>query len=146
MEDNKEDWNLKDVAGILKLISKPIDSFNGRLKLQKMSMLGKLDDDIDYGFSFDFVRYHYGPYSKKLDKMVRRLVKLGYINESSYVTINQRKCYEYTLTEKGKSFLSQLEDRDELKEELLKIDKVWKRYKHYNQGQLVNKAKEVFGW
>lgn len=131
-----------DFFGILYLINKASYYFRGKTRLQKMIMLAK--EEEKYPFSFEFVRYHYGPFSFDLQNIVSDLVRFGFIEEQNYMTAIGPES-QYRLTKNGYAFLEYLNSKIEQKEKN-KLDELWKRYKFLDTRALIARAKEVFGW
>ncbi|MGI0080530.1 MAG: hypothetical protein ACRECH_13015 [Nitrososphaerales archaeon] len=82
---------------------------DGKTTIQKLTYFSKLkvplkEDPV-------FRPHYYGPYSANVDFELDKLVALGFLEQSSRPTINQRIMYSYKLTRSGKSILSGLVGR-----------------------------------
>ena len=106
--------NEKDLFGILHIIDS-LGELNGRKRIQKMVCIGKYNPEVNYPFSFQYIKYLYGPYSFDLKETIDRFVVLGIIKEEKNVG------YRYSLTDEGIKILKQLsgkvkkEDKNKLK-------------------------------
>jgi len=131
-----------DFFGVLYLINKSKSYFYGRTRLQKMVMLGKLENQ--FPFSFDFVRHHYGPFSFELYNLIENLVRGGLLEEYSVID-DKGKNHRYRLTKSGLQFLNHL-DKDIRKNEKEKLDLLWIDNRFLNTNRLIQHAKEIYGW
>ena len=145
-EKRTADWTAQDVGGVLKLINLASGGLAGRIRLQKLIFIAKKEKDISYPFSFEFIRYHFGPYSKSLQDLLAKLVSFGLVQEHLIKTSNDRDMYLYRLTSNGKELLNRYDMDSGLAHQLMAINKLWLRYRSYNQDTLVLRAKELFGW
>jgi len=134
--------NIYDFFGLLYLINKANYTFGGRTKLQKMIMLGK--KEFKYPFTFDFVRYQYGPFSFLLFNIISNLVVSGILEEHEIYSPIGREC-RYKLTSSGKEFLESISSKIKQSEKK-KLDNLWLKYRYYGTDRIVIRAKEVFGW
>ncbi len=130
---------IMDLFGVLHLINKS-QRFNYRIRLQKMILIAKLDNKINYDFSFEFLRHHYGPYSFELNSLVSQLVSDGALIEHG-----PGGGYSYELSKFGMDVLESIEQKVDLgaKE---KIDKLWDEHRYVGNKSLIEKAKELYGW
>jgi uncharacterized protein YwgA len=55
-----------------------------------------------------FRPHYYGPYSANVDFELDKLVALGFLQQSTRPTINQRMMYSYKLTKSGRSIVTNL--------------------------------------
>lgn len=126
----------EDLFGILCIID-----VSGRLdfrkRLQKLTCLGKYDKEVDYPFSFEFIRYHYGPYSFELKDLMDKLITSGLVEERSVNYI-----YSYSLTDSGKKVLA--ENSNDLLKNKIKI--LLDKYKNQSVSQITKEAKVFYGW
>jgi uncharacterized protein YwgA len=131
-----------DFFGILYLINKASYYFKGKTKLQKLIMLAKQEEN--YPFTFEFVRYHYGPFSFEIQNVISDLVRSGIIEEQAISTSLGSEC-NYRLTEDGHKFLNHLNEKiDQTNKE--KLDELWNKYRFFGSEKIIARAKEVFGW
>jgi uncharacterized protein YwgA len=92
---------LKEHAKLLDLFRKA-GQVTGRKKLQKIVYISKkCHFDFQARFNFHF----YGPYSEELGLQIEELTNLGFIEEMRE-TKNGYTQYTYTLSEKGREYLS----------------------------------------
>jgi uncharacterized protein YwgA len=131
-----------DFFGILYLIDKATYYFKGRTKLQKLIMLAKIEEK--YPFSFEFVRYHYGPFSFEIQNVISDLVGTGVIEQQEILTAIGSEC-NYRLTEEGHKFLNHLNENIDQADKK-KLDRLWDKYRFFGKEKIVTRAKEVFGW
>lgn len=129
----------EDVFGLLSLISS-YGKLSFRKRLQKIVYIGKNDPKIKYPFSFEFVRYHYGPFSFDLKNLMDTLIVGGFIKEDL-----EHSTYSYHLTERGTNFLQELK-KEIGQEKIKKIEFTWKTYGDKSVSELTSRAKEIFGW
>jgi len=108
----------KDIELLLVLF----EHFNkvvGRTRLQKIVFL--LQNKFNIKFSYKFISYYYGPYSKDLQFEVNLLNAMGMINVSAGDGV-----YIHTLSEKGvtttKEIIEQRKDDPEIKELISRLD------------------------
>ena len=78
-----------------------IVTIEGRKRFQKQVCI--LKHKYEVPFSYEFIPYHYGPFSESLTAAIDNLVSLGYVKEiqSEYSGFLQ---YTYELTTVGKNF------------------------------------------
>ena len=133
-----------DFFGLLYLINKASYYFKGKTRLQKMIMLAKLEDKIKYPFTFEFVRYHYGPFSFQLQDMISDLARAGILEEQGSLGPMGTESM-YRLTDEGQRFLEHLK-KDITEIDRKKLDEIWEKYRFLSKDALVIKAKEIFGW
>jgi len=133
-----------DFFGVLYLINKASYYFKGRTRLQKMIMLATREDKIKYPFSFEFVRYHYGPFSFPLQDMISDLIRAGILEEQQIMgPVGIESLYR--LTDEGQRFLDRLK-KEIPNDDKKKLDEIWEKYRFLSKDALVIKAKEIFGW
>lgn len=129
----------EDLFGVLFLI----DSFKKldcRKRLQKSVCIGKYDKQIGYPFSFDFIRFHYGPYSFDLKNLMDKLVLGGYIKEDFGLGK-----YSYSLTGEGTNLFNELQKKMG-QDKLNKLNLLVANIKGKNVSELTQKAKTDFNW
>jgi len=93
---------LSPLEALLTFLFKTLDGsdqskIEGRTKLQKIVYLSSRSDNI---FNFRFVGYHYGPYSRELQKTVSKMVAFNLISEEEE-GFNHNTRYNYKLTLEG---------------------------------------------
>jgi hypothetical protein len=132
--------NEKDIFGVLYII----DSFgklNFRKRLQKLVCIAKYSNEIKYPFSFEFIKFHYGPYSFELKDCINKLIIIGLVEEKEANRIG----YSYTLTMKGKNFKDLIKSKIDLS--LIKrLKGLYASYSEKSVSQLTLEAKKFFGW
>jgi uncharacterized protein YwgA len=82
------------------------DKIEGRTKIQKIVYLTNRKHDI---LDFEYIGYHYGPYSKELQNTLDRMVVFNIVKEE-IKRMGTNKQYIYSLTDKGINYA-----RDSLK-------------------------------
>ncbi|MGB9659776.1 MAG: hypothetical protein ACPLY9_04555 [Nitrososphaerales archaeon] len=98
-----------DLALLLLLMRSSNDRIEGRTRLQKTVCILKYKHKIP--FSFEFRRYFYGPYSRRLQDAVNTLRAAGLITEKEVVLPEGYIKYNYELTEEGKILAKKILDR-----------------------------------
>jgi len=73
-------------------------SIHGRTFLQKIFYVLDKEEHVE---AFEYIPYHYGPYSKQLNNLVSCLVSEGMVEEKIIET-DKSEYYLYKLTETGK--------------------------------------------
>ena len=106
-----------------------------------MILIAKLDNKINYDFSFEFLRHHFGPYSFELNSLVSQLASDGALMEYG----SGGGGYAYELSEFGKDILENVEQEID-PEDKEKIDKLWSEHKYMSSKSLIEKAKRLYGW
>ena len=91
---------------ILLIISANGGKIDGKTTIQKLTYFTKLK--VPLKDSPVFRPHYYGPYSANVDFELDKLVALGFLEQSTRPTINQRMMYSYKLTRSGKSILTTL--------------------------------------
>lgn len=138
----------KDAFGLLYLISKVKPEFKFKIKLQKLVLIAKKDQEINYPFSFEFVPYYYGPYSYELQKFLEVLILKNFV-EQKVEEIPQNnenlKIFKYTLSSRGEEFLIDKIKEEGFKELADKIDKLWEKCKNWSTPLIIKYAKEISG-
>lgn len=129
----------EDLFGVIYLINS-FTKLDCRKRLQKAICIGKYNKEISYPFSFNFIRFHYGPYSFELKEMMDKLILGGYIREEF-----ARGKYSYSLTDSGKVLFLGLNDKIG-KDKLNKLNKLVSSIKGLNVSDLTIKAKTDFNW
>ena len=76
-------------------------TIQGRKRLQKTICVLKHRDNIPLGFNF--VPYHYGPYSEELSESIQSLIGAGYVDEHSDEVAQGIYQYNYSLTDRGRN-------------------------------------------
>jgi len=71
----------------------------GRKRFQKLIFLAKYKNGLE--IPFNFIMYHYGPYSRDLQNTIDKLVLNGYIKEKITLDENGFKVYSYEITPTG---------------------------------------------
>lgn len=126
-----------DKAKLL-LILKKMGSVPGRTRFQKLVFL--LQHKENTGFHYNFIPYHYGPYSQELQLDLSVLEAGGYI----HVRHQYDNLYVHSLTKKGEEASSQIllhvED-DDVREFIPKIGK----YRDTSTPDLISEAKRLAG-
>jgi uncharacterized protein YwgA len=131
--------NKGDLFGVLYLIGAS-KNLNFRKRLQKLICISKYDNKINYPFSFEFVRFHYGPYSFDLKRAMDNLIVAGLIEER-LVGVG----YSYSLTKKGEDKLNIIR-KGFGTTEARKIETVWKTHQNKTVPEITKEAKHHFGW
>ena len=95
-------YMLSPSESLLVFLSKTLDEsdknkIEGRTKLQKIVYLSSRTDDV---FNFSFIGYHYGPYSRELQKTITKMIAFNLIDEEEE-GINHNTRYNYRLTSEG---------------------------------------------
>lgn len=82
-------------------------SVEGRTRLQKMIFL-LLEHATFFRHRYDFVAHNYGPYSPELQNDIDDLIGEGFLIVN-FKTVEEGKIkYEYTITNKGASFIKKI--------------------------------------
>ena len=139
---NELKYSNYDFFGLLYIIKKSSNFFKGSTRLQKIIMIGKYEYKLP--FSFEFVRYHYGPFSFQLHTLVNDLIRAGIIEKQDVSSQVGLEAW-YKLTNDGLSFFESMK-KDISSDELEKLDKLWEKYRFLNKDALVVRSKELFGW
>jgi uncharacterized protein YwgA len=131
----------QDTFSVLYLLQKPDSGFESRKRLQKLICIAKYDEGIDFTPSFEFVDYHYGPYSFDLKKLRNRLESDDIIKEKNVHYSSGIEGYRYLST----NFAERLVEnkKNDNREVVEGVDQLWDKYKNYTTSALVNKAKEL---
>jgi len=134
----KNGYNL---GGVLYLIGKGgKKGFPFRIRLQKLVLLGKIEDS--FPFSFEYESHYYGPYSVQLQSILVDMVTDGLINENVIATGEENSGFIYSITEKGQLKLANLSLSET---ETKKLDNLWIRYMNKSTDYIIKKAKEISG-
>jgi uncharacterized protein YwgA len=89
------------VLGVLRCAETPMHS---KQRMQKYMFL--IDESLDDKYSlYTWSPYDYGPYSKKLQRDVKSLVRNGFVDERTKPTYGGKTRYYYSLTSDGESTL-----------------------------------------
>jgi uncharacterized protein YwgA len=89
-----------------------------------------------------FLPHFYGPYSAQLDFELDKLVALGFLEQSTRTTINDRTLYGYRLTKQGKEVLHSISSRSAPEmTEIANVVKTCKKYAGLNPLTLSYAAK-----
>jgi len=137
----------KDRFGVLYLLSQE-EPFRFKIRLQKLVVIARTDPKINYQFSFKFVSYYYGPYSKDLQNFLGLLVREGMLVEKTEETRGERessKVFSYSLTENGWRYISEKMSTEEYQLLSSKINSLWERFGSWNTSSLIKHAKEISG-
>jgi len=110
----------------------------GRTRLQKMIFLLKEKDGVNFGY--DFIPYHYGPYSQELQVELNLLEAAGLVQ----VKPEDKNLYVYSLTEEGKNVARKIEQKMD-RTELEKLVNGLRYYKKKKTRFLIKMAKELVG-
>jgi len=140
MAFDSNNMDKKEVFGVLYIIDY-LDKLECRKRLQKLVCISKFDKNINYPFSFEFVRGLYGPYSFELKDLMDKLVLSDLISEE----IVGGK-YIYSLTDRGKDFLKNLKNQVDEKS-IKSLNLLLKKYpKKTPLSELVILSKGFYGW
>jgi uncharacterized protein YwgA len=96
--------NQKDFSLLLALLNAHEGTIVGRKRFQKLVCILKYARDVP--FSFDFIPYHYGPYSESLTSAIDRLVCVGLVEEEKCTITDHVIQYSYRLTDEGHKLAS----------------------------------------
>lgn len=106
----------------------------GRTYFQKLFFLiqNELLEDLDFGY----IKYHYGPFSEELNKLINGLVREGLVQESISVSKQKNVVHCYRLS---KRFSKEVEKiiRGINKNELEKLKKFCDEYDNYTPSELL---------
>ena len=116
---------------VLLLAQSPEGKIEGRTRLEKVVYLLKQLGRVN--FTYEFVPYHYGPYSRELVEDLDQLEEFGLVDEvmntDEYGVIR----YDYLLTNEGAQLVEEIQlklGKDELRN-LMKAYDEWKDRRTY---------------
>ena len=118
-----------------------IDSFKrmaNRTKIQKLTFIAK--EKFDYKISFNFVSYHYGPYSPELRDFIDDLIRDGLLEERKILSGIIE--YSYSLTPLGEKVLEDMRKSVD-RESLNKINSVVKLCLGKSTREIISIAKKL---
>lgn len=127
----------KDLFAILFIIDK-FSTIQHRKKLQKIIFI--LKEKLNYGITFKFIPYLYGPYSFELEDSINKLVTDGIIKEK--LTKGNIREYSYSLTPLGKNVLEQMKKLID-KESVKKLKQVTDMCSNKTTLEIVSIAKNI---
>ena len=128
--------NDKNVLGLLYLISKSEGGFSQRIRLQKMVLLAKYE--FHFEFSYSYLSYYYGPYSRDLQNTISNLVDEEILEEEIIqLPFSDNVTYNYKITTKGTGLILNL--KQEIR---FPIDELWKKYSNSSTDYIIKSAKE----
>lgn len=117
MAQNDESRNANDALLLLASLHYYKKPIRGRTRLQKLVYLLKTRYGIP--FSFNFRPYYYGPYSDELSNLISFLNALNFtVERAEFLDLGVIR-FNYTLTERGKKYLEDIEKK--LDKKTLKI-------------------------
>lgn len=137
---------LSPIEALLVFLFKTLDEstnskIEGRTKLQKIVYLSSSADNV---FNFHFIGYHYGPYSKELQKTVSEMLAFNLISEEEE-GFNHNTRYNYMLTTEGIKQAETIWEKtdSESKERIKKLAFLGKELNSCPLNDLLNKAYEI---
>jgi uncharacterized protein YwgA len=117
LAQNDESRNANDALLLLASLHYYKKPIRGRTRLQKLVYLLKTRYGIP--FSFNFRPYYYGPYSDELSNLISFLNALNFtVERAEFLDLGVIR-FNYTLTERGKKYLEDIEKK--LDKKTLKI-------------------------
>jgi len=136
--------NPMDFSLLLALLHAHGGTIIGRHRFQKLVCIMRYGRQIP--FSFEFIRYHYGPYSESLSSAIDTLVGVALFEEQRHTITDHIIQYSYSLTEEGErlasSIIQRLRQEDgQLAERLITSTEA---LQETNFSELVRLSKEVY--
>lgn len=113
--------NSRDNIPLALLAANDQESIEGRTRLQKLIFLAQkeVEDSTENKDLYDFIAYDYGPFAKEIYQDIDSFKRRDLIEESPEILDDGVVTYHFTLTEKGKEFVSSTDfQNDELLAEL----------------------------
>jgi len=110
----------------------------GRTRLQKTVFLLSENEDVNLGY--DFIPYHYGPYSQDLQLEVDLLEAAGLLQ----IRPRDGILYMHSLTEEGEAAARETEqEMDEAERD--RLSKALRKYGRRSTNSLIKEAKKLAG-
>jgi uncharacterized protein len=112
----------------------------GKTKLHKMIFLGKEEENLDMGFTFE--KYNYGPYSFELTEALNSLESLGLIEvQTAFFSSSdskgfQTKQFTYKLSDKGVKISEEI-NLEKFKEVVDAIKKLVEKWNNVSRQKIV---------
>ena len=106
----------------------------GRTYFQKLFFL--IENELFKNLKFDFIKYHYGPFSRELNNLINNMVAEGIIEEHINVTKGMNIGHSYELTPDAEHILKKIlinYDGNRIQ----KLKKFCEVYKHYTPSELL---------
>ena len=126
---------VKDIEKVL-VILKKLGMIAGRTRFQKIIFLLKNKEGID--FDYNFIPYHYGPYSAELQLEINLLEAADLLQ----VIPQDGTLYMHRLTPEGESIADKIQ-RKMASSEKKKLEEALKKYRRKLTSSLIREAKRV---
>ena len=90
----------KKINGLILLVIHSLGIVQGRTYLQKIFFL--IEKRLDLGVDLNYIKYHYGPFSRELMDYVNNLSEKGLLEEKTLNLGGPYETHTFELTKKGK--------------------------------------------
>jgi len=124
---------IDEIDEVILLVLYFIKCIYGRTYLQKFFFLMDREKKINY--DLNFIKYHYGPFSRELRDRLKFLVKEKLIKESINITQgNIGHCYQ--LTDSSKIHIKDI-IKNKNKKFVKELETFCRKYEHYSPSELL---------